>query len=162
MYLAQVKVRFEEAHIVSSTKIIPCKEQEIDDLERRAGVALPEAYREFLLWMGRGAGDFLQGSSCFYHDLFWLQSTAKELLAEHHFPESLPLDAFVFFMHQGYQFDFFRVGEGNDPSVYLYGDWIEQTSFPLIYAHFSDFLLAEIERFARIRAMRSSKMGEVE
>ena len=75
------------------------------------------AYQEFLLSMGRSAGQFLRGSDCFLNHIPQLQEWAVELLQENNFAESLPEDAFIFLMHQGYQFSFFRVSEGADPRL---------------------------------------------
>src|SRR6266851_6487960 len=126
MYLDQVKARLEDLHIVSTDEIVPCTEDEVHTLERQLGFSLPGAYKEFLLWMGHGAGILLRGSDCFYQHLPPLRTWAEELLEENNFPEPLPEDAFVFFMHQGYQFNFFRISEGDDPPVHFYGEWTKQ------------------------------------
>jgi hypothetical protein len=47
--------------------------------------------------MGKGAGQFLRGSDCFYPEIKELQSAAVELLAENQFNTALPPDAESFF-----------------------------------------------------------------
>ena len=151
MYLDTVKARLEELHSVRLDKIFPCTEEEVSILEQKIGRALPAAYREFLLWMVRDIGGLFQGSECHYWDVILLQRAAAELMQEDEFSEPFPEDAFVFLMHQGYQFHFFRTGEGDDPPVYHYVEGQEEGgSIKMVYSHFSDFLLAMVEHHARI------------
>ena len=56
-------------------------------------------------------------------DLPELRSGAEELLAECGHPFELPKNAFVFAMHQGYQFMYFLVGESDDPEVMYYFEY---------------------------------------
>lgn len=125
---------------------IPCTLQEVEELEQWLGHRLPKAYREFLLWMGHSGGGVLAGTNCFYEDLKRIQTSAKELLEENHYSGELPKDAFVFYMHQGYQFNFFHLEEGDDPPVYFY---VEENPtrifFEKIYQKFSIFVLTEVE-----------------
>ena len=99
--------------------------------------------------MGKGAEGFLVGSDFFYQQLDDLQEVAEELLEENNFPEQLPQDAFVFFMHQGYHFNFFRTSEGDDPPIYRYLEGPDRETFPLTYPHFTDFLLQGVQDYAR-------------
>jgi hypothetical protein len=97
--------------------------------------------------MGHGAGKFLRGSDCFYQHLPQIQEWAKQLLVENDFPQALPEDAFVFFMHQGYQFSFFRLSEGDNPPTYSYCEGQEQPDFVKSHDQFSDFLSVEINLY---------------
>jgi hypothetical protein len=151
MYLDEVKKKAERLLSLTKQPFVPCTTVEIEELEEWVGHCLPAAYREFLLWMGHSGGAFLQGSNCFYNDLESLQSDAKELLEENHFSGELSGDAFVFFMHQGYQFNFFYLSEGDDPPVFLYYEESPvRTSFSQIYARLSEFLLKEMEGHIRL------------
>ncbi len=123
----------------------PCSNDEINQLEEDLGVKLPQIYREFLYWTGHGADAFLQGEDCFYEHLPQIQQWAKDLLKENRFSQVLPDDAFVFLMHQGYQFSFFRLSEGDNPPTYSYCEGQEETGFVKSHDKFSDFLGAEIE-----------------
>lgn len=152
MYLDSLKIRLAEISSISSDQISPCTEEEVSSLELQLGVSLPSAYREFLLWMGHGAGQLMQGSDCFFAQLLTIQEWAKELLQENSFPEKLPDDAFVFFMHQGYQFSFLRTTEGDDPPIYYFLEDEEQTSFIKIHEHYHEFLATEIEMYAKFVA----------
>jgi hypothetical protein len=105
---------------------------------------LPLAFKEVLLLMGHEAGGFLRGSEFLYDDLAQLTNIAAEMLQDARFPERLPPDAFVFFMHQGYQFNFFRVCEGDDPPVYRFYEGKDMTTFPRIYPAFTFFMITEL------------------
>jgi SMI1-KNR4 cell-wall len=152
MYLEKAKQQAEEFYHLTSRQVIPCTLEEIEELERWRGHRFPEVYREFLLWMGHSGGDFLAGSDCFYTSLKDLQSAAQELLEEDTFPGRLPDNAFVFFMHQGYQFDFFYLNDEVDPPVHWYLEEIPvRTSFSQLCPHFSDFVLKEMEGHIKIQ-----------
>lgn len=158
MYLSKAKTRFEELGLASS-ECIPCTIEEVLALEQRLNLSLPEAYKEFLLWMGHGS-PVLKGTNCFYEDLPNLLNWALELLDEDGFPKKLPDDAFIFLMHQGYYFMFLKISEGKDPPVYDYIEEIEEmdevekmmsrTSFNVRFSSFSEFLLSEIESHVNI------------
>ena len=135
-------------NILDTHKFIPCTEEEVFALEQKVHLSLPRAYKEFLLTMGKGADTFLVGSDFLYPELLNLQEVAKEMLAEDGFPQKLPEDAFVFFMHQGYQFNFFRISGEDDPSVSRYFEGKEKETFTVIYPHFTDFLLTELKDHA--------------
>ncbi len=151
LILTKAKTRLEELHIVPSGDLVPCTVEEIQLLECKLGHSLPEAYKEFLLWMGHSTGRLLAGSDYSYRDLASLQIAAEEMLREDKFTQSLPDDAFVFLMHQGYQFSFIRTLEGDDPPVYDYVELMEATTFPLVFCHFSEFLFTVIEDYAKLR-----------
>lgn len=79
------------------------------------------SYKEFLRAMGKGAGMFFRGTAMFLPDLNkGLKTAARELLEENQQPTQVLDDAFVFSMHQGYQFDYFYTTDGDDPPVYHY------------------------------------------
>lgn len=93
---------------------------------------------------------FYRGSAMFYPELNGLRKIATELLVEAQNDFALPLDAFVFFMHQGYQFMYFRTEvEECDPPVYNYieGDTAPKRS----YESFTDFLTESIEEHKQQR-----------
>ncbi|MEH2196707.1 SMI1/KNR4 family protein [Nostoc sp.] len=127
----------------------PCSDLEIIQFERQNGITLPSNYKDFLKMMGHGAGKFLRGSDCFYQHLPQIQKWAKELLVENDFPEALPEDAFVFFMHQGYQFSFFRLSEGDNPPTYSYCEGQQEPYFVKSHDTFSDFLAVEIDLYLK-------------
>ena len=148
MYLNQVKQQIKALKLALPEELLGCKENEIIGIQQ-LGISLPAAYQEFLLWMGHGAGKFLRGSDCFFQHLPYLPEWALELLQENNFPENLPDDAFIFLMHQGYQFRFFRLLEGDDPAIYSYCEGTKQTSFIKSHERFSDFLETEVKIHAQ-------------
>ena len=141
MYLDVVRVRLDALGFVSPAEMVPCSEHEAQRLERYLGVRLPQAYKEYLLWIGHGAGRFMRGTDCFYEDVFHLRTWAEQLLKEDDFPQQLPEDAVVFSMHQGYQFSFFRTSEGDDPPVYYYLEDSGQTEFRKAFPSYSNLLM---------------------
>jgi hypothetical protein len=135
--------------ISNENDLSPCSDLEIIQLERQQGINLPSTYKDFLKMMGHGAGKFLRGLDCFYQHLPKIQEWAKQLLVENDFPQTLPEDAFVFFMHQGYQFSFFRLSEGDNPPTYSYCEGQEQPYFIKSHDQFSDFLSVEINLYLK-------------
>jgi hypothetical protein len=118
----------------------PCLPAEVAALEGELGVKLPAAYRAYLLHMGRSPDVFV-GTDWALRYLRRLQSGARTLLTENGEPFELPPKAFVFLMHQGYQFMYFIAdGLNDDPAVYYY---LEGHSGPERRAeHFSEWLQA--------------------
>lgn len=145
MNLIKSKAKFSSYGRVTTTRVQSCTEEEVRLLEKNLNCRLPDAYREFLLWMGHGAGAFLQGTDIFYKHVPKIQGWAKELLAENGFPVLLPDDAVVFMMHQGYQFMFFRVSEGDNPPIYYYHEACHFDSFELRFPNLDEFLLAQLD-----------------
>lgn len=70
--------------------------------------------------------------------LYDLQEWAAELLEENNF-QSLPAHAFVFWMHQGYQFSFFILNGDDNPPVYHYSEGQKETGFVKSFGKLSDF-----------------------
>lgn len=156
MYLEPIKQRLIALNPVNSANFNACNREEISKLEQQVGIKLPSAYQEFLQIMGKGAGQFLRGSDCFYPELLELQKAAIEILEENNFPQTLPQDAFVFFMHQGYQFSFFRLSEGENPPTYSYCEGESQQDFIQTHQRFSDFLATEIELYVNYLKPKTS------
>src|SRR5215469_1269484 len=144
-YLEQVKARVDELHVLYPDRLVPCREEEVARLEQKIGRSLPEAYREFLLWMGHRTGGLWRGTHWLYEDLDAIQVDAVALMQQDAFPVTLPPDAFVFLMHAHYQFAFFRTSEGDDPPVYMYVETDEEIALKISNSHYSDFLLDLVE-----------------
>lgn len=113
---------------IKGIHMTPCTTQEIEHLESFYKASLPEVYKAFLLTMGNGAGPYMLGSDCFYKHLFDLKEAANNLLSENN-RSPLPENTFVFWMHQGYQFQFFYLNQGNNPPVYYVTEGSEDEEF---------------------------------
>lgn len=164
IYLAKFKQQFEQTNLVISktNNFLGCTNDEITFLEKEIGYSFPLAYREFLQLMGKKAGDFLQGSDCFYQHLLLLQKWALELLKENCFSGKLPEDAFVFFMQQGYQFSFFRFSEGDNPPIYYYCEGDNKRVFKKSHNQFSDFLLEELTIYLKVKSNFDSQIKKAQ
>lgn len=104
-------------------------ESEILTIERGLGVKLPPDYRLFLSRMGDGVNGIFTGNDVFYDLLGDIREGADELLEEDGCNFHLDRQDFVFWMHQGYIFEFMRLG--GDGRVYSYheGDMHPRVSF---------------------------------
>lgn len=96
-----------------------CKLRQIEVFEKRLGIHLPMAYREFLLWMGEDFGGIFRGTLIFFRDL----KVNEEILLEMSEQYSLPVDApsvMVFFTHQGYQACWFKLCDDSQDPICFY------------------------------------------
>jgi hypothetical protein len=153
VYLEKVKAQVEELqsrHLIG--QLVPCSEEEVHALENQLGRALPAAYREFLLLMGQRTGGLLGGTNWLYEDLEVSQDDAVELMRRDRFPVLLPSDAFVFLMHQRYQFMFFRLTEGDDPPVYYYIESDNEIALKIHASRYSVLLFNIIDAEGRLIA----------
>ena len=104
----------------NSHNMKPCSPKDIAQLKQLANNRLlPKTYLLFMESAGHGIR-FFRGSSYNINEISLLQEGAVELLQEDRSAETLTNNDFVFFMHQGYQFYFFKLDEGENPPVYFY------------------------------------------
>lgn len=97
-----------------------CSTFEVQEVERGVGLPLPASYKAYLRVAGRHMPAAWVGSDCTIGRLPKLQEWGPELLRECDQPP-LPAQAFVFLMHQGYQFFYFLAdGSSDDPPVFYY------------------------------------------
>jgi hypothetical protein len=114
--------RLSDSGLVSPKELRGCSLGEIHKVESAFGIRLPAVYIMFLKTMGKSAGRFLKGSSAFYPELLKLRGYAEELLREDSVEDQLTKRDFVFFVHQGYQFAYFQLDEGDDPPVWCFAE----------------------------------------
>lgn len=133
-------------HVLDFNKqnLLPCSNDEIENLEVAYGLKFPLTYSSFLKSMGKGAGCFMMGSDCFYDTLDMINEEAKLLVRTNGFKD-IPQHAFVFWMHQGYQFAFFLSEEGDDPPVYYYNETAKEPDFVRSFNSMSEFYFSELE-----------------
>ena len=132
--------RLIDAGLADEAALRGCGEQELAQLERSLGVALPSIYRQFLARMGRSAGAFLIGTDFLFTVLPELRGQAELLLDEVNSPFRLAKADVVFAMHQGYQFLYFTTGEADDPPVWHFAEGDAEPR--RVFAHFSEWLSA--------------------
>jgi hypothetical protein len=134
--------RLKDAGLVNSSyyPMHGCSDEQIKEIESKLKVSLPPIYKKFLSVMGQKSGDFLRGSDFWYPELLTLRQGAESLLHDLSSSLKLPQSAFVFGMHQGYQFFYFDTSDGDDPPVYYYLEGDEE--FSRKFDHYSEFLLA--------------------
>lgn len=131
-------------------KLRSLSDAQIRSIEEFYGVSLTGVYRQFLLLMGNGAGNYMLGSSVFYDEIFMLGEGGEALIEENGLSVS-PSDAFFFWMHQGYQAAYFKLSDGDDPPIYFYsegeavGDFAKESSLTnffidQLYMSYSDLL----------------------
>lgn len=131
------------AKICKPDEIKGCTVDEVSELERLVGIKFPSQYRNFLLDVGNGAGNFFRGTDIFFRALDDLNGEAIALLEENGEVFSLPEDAFVFSMHQGYEFNYFLASDGENPPVYQY---VEGNGMPVItWKTFDDYIRDAID-----------------
>jgi hypothetical protein len=120
-------------------------DEEVEELEIYAGGKLPAVYKQFLKQLGRSAGELFRGSEYAVSQCFHLRlkEHAEELLRRSGASFILPQTAFVFLMSQGYQFAFFNLDQGDDPSVYHYFE--DDRTPKLLGATLSGYFLRCIE-----------------
>jgi hypothetical protein len=115
--------------------------QLVRQVEEDQAAPLADVYRWFLTLAGGGAGRFLQGSDVFHPHVLGLWAAAAELLKDNQSEFVLQDTDRVFFMHQGYQFDFLR-GGGPDPEVWSYCEVNSPGNAPKrSHERFSDWLM---------------------
>ena len=121
---------------------------EIDKLEKAIGCELPDAYREFLLWMGKDHRGIFQGSDCFIEHVPDNKEVLENLLRDNKVEYEVPSNCIVFFTHQGYIAAWFFAGKAEpDPEIWVYSESIEMEK-PQTYGTFSGWLSAEISGLA--------------
>ena len=115
---ATIRAKLLSSRLASDENIVGCSEGEILQFEAESHFQLPIAYREFLIACGHGAGEFMMGTDWMIPELLGIQASARSLMQRNIPSLELPDNAFVFAMHQGYQFLFLHCGTEKDPAVF--------------------------------------------
>jgi hypothetical protein len=120
-FLAELVDRFEAHCPEDLANVLPCSQADISRLEEKLDSKLPAAYREFLLWVGRGGGLFLQ-KQYRYDVLGEINSAARKIL-EAKLPDvKWPSKALVIALDMDESFYFISSNEGDDPRVFIFMD----------------------------------------
>jgi hypothetical protein len=132
-----------------------CSDVEIEALMKAQGVSyLPPIFIEFARTMGRGAGGYIFRGE----DFGCLNWKGLKQSYQYHFADAgldeeemifEPTDIFVFMGHQGYMFWFFHTDPPDEnPPVFGVSD--EKPDPIKVRDHFSEFLLKQVEYWARL------------
>jgi hypothetical protein len=120
--------------------------QEVAALEGRIGFRFPDAYRQFLLWMGRDFNGIFRGSSWFITDLDENREVLSELLSEVGSQYDVAPSHVVFFTHQGYMAAWFDASRNeSDPECWFVNDGMRE---PASSGKFTKVLLADLRGLA--------------
>ena len=130
--------------VASLDEVVGCTAEEIALIELTYKRRLPEVYKAFLAKMGRSAGKLFEDTEAYYPALLGFRARAEELLLAEEGRLSLPDDAIVFLLHQGYVFAFFS-GSDDDPIVQFYEEGTGEIS--TYGKRLSDILATETESY---------------
>jgi hypothetical protein len=147
-YLQEIK-RFHAQYIQPYTSSpVGCTEQDIAALEQQVGFALPAAYMQYLLWMGRDYDGIFRGSDWFIDHVLERTAWLPELLAENHISTPLPHHYLVFFGHQGYSMAWFELPKQHEnPPAYIFAEGAGMTA-PHVAGTFTDVLFEDMRGLA--------------
>lgn len=137
--------RFIRAGLATPEQLRGCSAADIEQIEATLGLHLPASYRDFLLIVGRRAGQFYATGHLTYPDLLANRQRAEAMLAEEaailgeeRNPFRLPTDAVVFLAWEAH-FRFLRTHPPDaDPPVFDYLGFDEDPA--QIADHFSGHL----------------------
>jgi hypothetical protein len=130
--------------LASSTTVRGCTESEVAVVESRLDLRLPAVYRDFLLTMGRAAGEFLVGSDYSFPKLLTFRDAAAKLLHRWNSLFALSSAAVVFLFHQGHTFLFFDTQANlDDPPVFMFTE--TESGVQQVFDSFSAWLIAALE-----------------
>jgi hypothetical protein len=133
-----------EAGLARPDSFKGCTEKEINSVEGRFSLRLPQCYRDFLAVMGRAAGEFLVGTDYSFPKVLDFHKDAEGLLRTSGSDFKLPPTAFVFMFHQGYTFLFFDCHDDpDDPPVFMFTEAEKEPR--KISDSFSAWLLSAVE-----------------
>ncbi|WP_062062893.1 SMI1/KNR4 family protein [Aquimarina longa] len=102
------------------------KGNELEVLEKEKGIKFPLIYKEFYKSCKTSHPKKMRGTDLFSNDKELMEG-AIELLEEDNAKNFLTNKDFVFMMHQGYMFWYFKADGNENPDVYFYQ---EQSLFP--------------------------------
>jgi len=96
------------------------------EIEKTKGLKFPNIYKDFYLKCEKSTPNGMRGTDLF-NQYKELNNWAEELLREDNAENFLSEKDFVFLMHQGYMFWYFKADGNENPDVYFYH---EQALYP--------------------------------
>lgn len=141
MYLDKLKNLVASLDGITSADILPCTQDEIDQLEQEMAVKFPAVYKEFLLWCGRKLGRVVWDDRFYYPFQPSMKEEAIEPFKLYQRGKSINLENVVVILtHEGSSYLFILTNEGDDPPVYLLEN---DGTVTLYFPHYSDYLYVE-------------------
>lgn len=117
-----------DQHSRQLTSFVGYSESEVASAEERLGVQFPEVFRAYLLEMAKSPGDLFRGSDLAgIEDFEQFRTIALKLMADTDPRLTLPGDAVVFLIHQGYTFVYLRARGGFDEPPMYYKETESET-----------------------------------
>jgi hypothetical protein len=119
--------RTDEFHI---REVVPCTVEDIINLQmvHPLQLPLPLCFVEFLKFGGRKIADWNPASGFYYDSFIYHNSQIKNTFFSEKFNnqffksnyfDKFPQEIFLFLCNEGYQYEFFRLDEGDDPPTYF-------------------------------------------
>jgi hypothetical protein len=144
---ARLLSRLEASRVAAPADLAGCTPGEIEALEARYGVQLPQTYRRYLEVMGHRSGRLFacDHAAVFYPYALAMTAEQRRLWSEDgRGPPSgfeLPRDALLIFGRLGEQFEFVRCDGQDDSPVWYFNTWEWQVreSAPSVLAWLEDW-----------------------
>lgn len=141
--VAAIRERLVATDVAREDEILGCTEPEMAEIRNiNPSITVPDIYFEFMRQMGRKRGYLLPGTDIQYPECVEYQDEVHEFADED--PTFHPDEWFVFAVHQGYQYYYFRDG---DPRVYIHSEGENNPFFE--YASFEELIDSELTAVAQ-------------
>ena len=139
---------------------------EVAELAATLGETLPEAYVQFLLWMGKDYSGVYRGTDIFITDVLNNTAALPEFLEEHGIAP--PSGRYVCYQsHQGYFMAWFLLpAVSADPAVFVFREG-QNSNEPIAAGSFCSYTLTELRDLAnvltgsRASAQRKSLLSKI-
>lgn len=147
-YLIEIKQYHTEYIEPYLGKAEGCSQKEIVDLERILGYPLPEAYCQFLKWMGKDYHGIFTGCNWFITDVISSTEWLPQFLAENNINFELPEHYLVFFSYRGYIAAWFELPKASDNPTAYYFNKSKELTVPTNAGNFTDVLFKDMRDLA--------------
>ena len=156
-YLREIKEFHSREIELYTGKAVGCSENEIKEIELKIGYDLPEAYRQYLQWMGKDYKGVFVGCDWFITDITDNNELLAELLIKNQVDYKLAKHYLAFFSHQGYMVAWFDLPkESENPTVYFFTESRESLAVKT-EEKFTDFLFNDMQGMASFLSQTRSE-----
>ena len=130
LYINESVLLFNSSIISKSMAVQGAKRDKIISLESKLGVSLPNAYIEYLLWMGQDRAGLFRGTDCYIDDVIENNLALKETLIEENLSHFCDKESICFSSHQGYILHWFYADDDIDnPKCFEYAEMPDGIEF---------------------------------